>query len=40
MIINFETPDKRQFYNINVHLNGGKTEKDKKVRDEQLQNLQ
>lgn len=31
--------DKKEFYNINVHLNGGKTDKDKKVRDEQLQNL-
>jgi hypothetical protein len=32
LLINFETPSKRQFYNINLHLNGGKTEKDKDVR--------
>jgi endonuclease/exonuclease/phosphatase family metal-dependent hydrolase len=29
----------KEFLNINVHLNGGKTEKDQKVRLDQLKNL-
>lgn len=30
---------KQIIYNINVHLNGGKTDKDKDIRDKQLEEL-
>jgi hypothetical protein len=40
LIVNFETLEKEQFYNVNLHLSGGKTDKDKSTRNAQLENLQ
>ena len=40
MIIRFmQLENKNSFLNINVHLNGGKTPKDKDIRDKQLEVL-